>query len=81
MGGQEKHRLSRPGRYAWRRFGAISVAFLMVACASQDTRVTAESDLSLANRLFSTGYQDIADIYIDEVTAANLALAGLGNRR
>ena len=51
----------------------------MVACASQDTRVTADSDLSLANRLFSTGYQDIADIYIDEVTAANLALAGLGN--
>ena len=51
----------------------------MVACASQDTRVTAESDLSLADRLFSTGYQDIADIYIDEVTAANLALAGLGN--
>ncbi|MCH8925134.1 MAG: S41 family peptidase [Proteobacteria bacterium] len=72
-------RLSRRGRDAWRRLGAISVAFLMVACASQDTRVTAESDLSLADRLFSTGYQDIADIYIDEVTAANLALAGLGN--
>jgi carboxyl-terminal processing protease len=79
MGGQVKLRLSRPGRDAWRRLGTISVAFLMVACASQDTRVTAESDLSLANRLFSTGYQDIADIYIDEVTAANLALAGLGN--
>ncbi len=51
----------------------------MVACASQDTRVTAETDLSLADRLFSTGYQDIADIYIDDVTPANLALAGLGN--
>jgi carboxyl-terminal processing protease len=55
------------------------MAFLMVACASQDTKVTAETDLALADRLFSVGYQDIADIYIDDVSAADLALAGLGN--
>ncbi len=51
----------------------------MVACTAQDTRVTADGDLSLANRLFQDGYQDIIDIYINEVEASDLALAGLGN--
>ncbi len=51
----------------------------MVACASQDTGVTAKTDPSLADLLFTIGYQDITDIYIDEVDASNLALAGLGN--
>ncbi len=49
----------------------------MVACTAQDTRVAAEGDLSLANLLFQDGYQDIIDIYIDEVYASDLALAGL----
>ena len=51
----------------------------MVACASQDSLAPAESDLSLADRLFSVGYRDISDIYIDDVTVAELALAGLNN--
>jgi carboxyl-terminal processing protease len=63
----------------WQRLGALSVAFFMVACTAQDTRVTADGDLSLANRLFRDGYQDIIDIYIDEVQASDLALAGLDN--
>ncbi len=63
-----------------RRLGALAVAFFMVACASQDTRAPAGEDgLSLADRLFSVGYQDIVDIYIDEVTPSDLALAGLDN--
>jgi carboxyl-terminal processing protease len=53
------------------------VAFFMVACTAQDTRVTADGELSLANRLFQDSYQDIIDIYIDEVQASELALAGL----
>ena len=51
----------------------------MVACTAQDTRVATEGDLSLANLLFQDGYQDIMDIYIDEVDASDLALAGLDN--
>ncbi len=51
----------------------------MVACTAQDTRVTADGELSLANRLFRGSYQDIIDIYIDEVQASELALAGLNN--
>jgi len=51
----------------------------MVACAAQDTGAPAERDLSRATRLFSVGFQDITDIYIDDVSVSNLALAGLGN--
>ena len=51
----------------------------MVACTAQDTRVTVDGDLSLANRLFRDGYQDIVDIYIDDVRTSDLALAGLDN--
>ena len=51
----------------------------MVACTAQDTRVATEGDLALASLLFQDGYQDIIDIYIDEVDASDLALAGLDN--
>jgi len=64
---------------ALRRVGSFSIAFLLVACAAQDVREPAKQDLSLANRLFATGYQDISDIYIDEVSVSKLALAGLGS--
>jgi carboxyl-terminal processing protease len=62
-----------------RRMGALSVAFLMVACAAQDTGAPAARDLSQATRLFSVGFQDITDIYIDDISVSDLALAGLGN--
>ncbi len=74
-----ERRRSRCGPDAWQRLGALSVAFFMVACTAQDTRVAADGDLSLASRLFRDGYQDIIDIYIDEVQASDLALAGLDN--
>jgi len=74
-----KRRWPRCGPNAWQRLGALSVAFFMVACTAQDTRVAMDGDLSLANRLFRDGYQDIIDIYIDEVRASDLALAGLDN--
>jgi len=69
----------RCGLNVWQRLGALSVAFFMVACTAQDTRVTADGDLSLANRLFRDGYRDIIDIYIDEVQTSDLVLAGLDN--
>ncbi len=79
MGGSAKRWQPRCGPGTWRRLGVLSVAFFMVACTAQDTRVALEGDLSLANRLFRDGYQDIIDIYIDEVQASDLALAGLNN--
>jgi len=62
-----------------RRVSALSVALLLVACAAQDTGTSAPRDLSQATRLFSVGFQDIADIYIEDVSVSDLALAGLGN--
>ena len=79
MGGSLKRQLSRCGPIVWQRLGTLSVAFFMVACTAQDTRVTVDGDLSLANRLFRDGYQDIIDIYIEEVRTSELALAGLEN--
>jgi carboxyl-terminal processing protease len=62
-----------------RRLGTFSIAFFVVACTSQGSEVTDGRDLSLANRLFGVGYQDISDIYIDDLTMADLAIAGLEN--
>lgn len=69
----------RARRGVLRRLGALSVAFLIVACAAQDTGTPATRDLSQATRLFSVGFQDITDIYIDDVSVSDLAIAGLGN--
>ena len=79
MGGQHeiKPRLPKPNN--WHRLGTISIAFFMVACAAQDTRVPGKDDLKVASRLFAVGYQDISDIYIDDLTMADLAFAGLKN--
>jgi carboxyl-terminal processing protease len=60
-----------------RRIAALSFAFFMVACASQDTGPQAGYDQSSAKRVFSVGYQDISNIYIDQVSVANLAIAGM----
>ncbi len=79
MGGQHEIKPRLPRRNTWRRLGTISIAFFMVACAAQDTRVADKDDLRLASRLFTVGYQDISDIYIDDMTMADLALAGLTN--
>lgn len=65
----------RPG--AGRRWGAFSVAFLVVACAAQDSPAPIDQDLSLASRLFKIGYQDISEIYIEDIRVSELALAGL----
>ena len=79
MGGQHEIEARLPRRNIWHRLGTISIAFFMVACAAQDTRVPDKDDLRLASRLFTVGYQDISDIYIDDLTVADLALAGLKN--
>ncbi len=63
----------------FRRLGALSLAFLMVACASRDTSRQLGYDETLAKRFFSVGYQDISNIYIEDVALSELAAAGLGS--
>src|SRR3546814_5714944 len=51
----------------------------MVACASQDSSTPLGYDEARAQHLFTAGYQDVADIYIQEVAVADLAVAGLSS--
>lgn len=62
-----------------RRAGPLCLAFLMVACASQDSAPPLGYDEARAERLFSTGYQDVSDIFIEEVSVSQLAIAGMGS--
>jgi carboxyl-terminal processing protease len=57
---------------------ALGAAVLVVACAGTDQPGAASDfDTYDAGRLFSVGYKDIADIYIDEVEIRGMAVAGL----
>ncbi len=51
----------------------------MVACASQDSTPPAGYDQARAEYLFRAGYQDVSDIYIEEVAIADLAIAGMSS--
>jgi carboxyl-terminal processing protease len=62
-----------------RRIGPLSLAFLMVACAAQDSTLPVGYDEARAERLFSVGYQDVSDVYIEEVAVADLAIAGMSS--
>ncbi|MEO3429687.1 S41 family peptidase [Pelagibius sp. CAU 1746] len=53
------------------------MAFLMVACASQDSTVQVGYNEARAERLFTAGYGNVSDIYIDEVPVQDLAVAGM----
>ena len=79
MGGRVEAAIRPPRRTPWRWAGTLGLAFLMTACTAQETRGPVDYDLTEATRLFSVGYQDISDIYIDEISVSQLALAGLGN--
>ncbi|WP_161958722.1 S41 family peptidase [Ferruginivarius sediminum] len=60
------------------RIAAFSMLVLAVACAGKEQNtVSGEYNSFEATRLFSVGYHDIADIYIEEVAMADLAVAGL----
>jgi len=62
-----------------RRAGPLCLAFVMVACASQDSTAPLGYDEARAEHLFSSGYQDVADIYIEEVAVSDLAVSGLSS--
>ena len=62
-----------------RRAGPLCLAFLMVACASQDSTVQVGYDEARAERLFTAGYSNVSDIYIEDVAVADLAIAGMNS--
>jgi carboxyl-terminal processing protease len=68
----EVHRLLR-------RAGPLCFAFFMVACASQDSTAPVGYDQARAERLFTDGYQNVSDIYIEEVAVRDLAVAGMNS--
>lgn len=56
----------------------VCLGVVAVACASRDVGPAyAGYNQERAERLFAVGYQDIADIYIEDVTLETLALGGL----
>lgn len=77
MGGLGRTKGSGSRSRGWRRLVTLGAAFLVVACATQDTDAPVSRDLGDAGRLFAVGYRDIEDIYIDEVSPIDLAVAGL----
>ncbi len=62
-----------------KQVGFLIVAFAVVACAAQDTVIPVGYDQARAKRLFSVGYKDITNIYIDRVDISDLAVAGIGS--
>jgi len=62
-----------------RRSAPLCLAFLMVACASQDSTAPVGYNEARAKHLFSEGYQDVNDIYIEDVSVADLAVAGMSS--
>src|SRR3546814_17435525 len=61
------------------RAGPLCLAFLMVACASQDSTAPLGYDEARAKHPFSEGYQDVSDIYIEEVAVSDLQVSGLSS--
>lgn len=56
---------------------SLAMVLFLAACASQDSsRITAYDD-NRAQRVFTEGYEDISEIYIERVQIADLATAGL----
>jgi carboxyl-terminal processing protease len=53
------------------------LVFLLFGCALQDGYASRDYDVGRATRVFSTGYQDVVDVYIEDVVAPDLAIAGL----
>lgn len=55
----------------------LSLTLLLFGCALHDGEASRTYDAGRASRVFSTGYQDVVDIYIEDVQASDLAVAGL----
>ena len=70
-----RHRLKHRSAF---RSVATCLGVLLVACASNDrSAANAAYDHGRTERLFTVGYQDISEIYIEEIGLGRLALSGL----
>ena len=66
----------------WQRSWRIAlpaVALLVTACAAERADFYGTYDQSAATRLFSTGMEDIDEVFIERVPMERLSLAGLNN--
>ena len=79
MGGRGRNHGRTPATGTWWRAATLCAAFFVVACATQDSESAPGHGLGEANKLFSVGYRDIADIYIQDVPSIDLAVAGLNS--
>ena len=70
-------RIRPPIGHSVRRVISLGLAFTIVACASQDSTEPAKYQESDTERLFSVGYEDISSIYIEDLSVADLAVAGI----
>ncbi len=60
-----------------RKAVGLSVVLTLFGCALQESQAPETYDVSRATRVFSAGYQDVSDIYIENLKISELALAGL----
>ena len=64
--------------HGWlRRAQRLGLVLVLAACTADGIEDPQTYDASSASRLFTVGYQDISDIYIEELAISELALAGL----
>ncbi len=59
-------------------FGAALCAAIVTACVSTEVSDPKAYDPGTASRLFGVGFQDIAEVYVDDIVISDIALAGLG---
>ena len=59
-------------------FGVAFGAAIVSACVSTEISDPKAYDPGTASRLFGVGFQDIAEVYVDDIVIADVALAGLG---
>ena len=71
------HALGQGWRAAVWRYAGLPLALALFGCALQEADGPRTYDVSHASRLFSTGYQDVVDVYIENLNVPELAFAGL----
>jgi carboxyl-terminal processing protease len=69
--------LPSSGRRILHRLAVPLLAFAIIACAAEESRAPRAYDQRQAEEMFSTGYHDISDIFIEEREISALAMAGL----
>jgi len=72
-----KRRESRHRRVTARMMAGVSIVLFLFGCAIQESQGPATYDAARASRVFSAGYQDVADIYIEDLRVSDLAYSGL----